>query len=296
VLHAGAVPAFVRIATPLVMVGRESGWPASADLDTAVALERCIIAGAAGVSHATHAIRTTVEQEMHVVVPEERRACIPLGVPAAPDTPEPAAGPPRLLFVGRLELRKGIDTLLAIVPALLARYPDLVVDVVGQDMWWPGTTTPVSRHFAAAHPSQSRCRFHGVVDDERLATFYRDCTVFVAPSRYESFGLIYAEAMRWGKPVVGCRAGGIPEVVRDGETGLLVPPAEAPALQAAVVQLLDDPALRARLGAAARASVEGELSAVRMAERTVAFYRAVLERRTISAGTRAPRAPGTSPR
>jgi glycosyltransferase involved in cell wall biosynthesis len=181
-----------------------------------------------------------------------------------------------VLFVGRLEPRKGIDTLLAIVPALLARYPDLVVDVVGQDMCWPGTATPLSRRFAAAHPSASRCRFHGVVDDARLAAFYRDCTVFVAPSRYESFGLIYAEAMRWAKPVIGCRAGGIPEVVRDGETGLLVPPADPPALQAAVMRLLDDAALRDRIGSAARASVEGELSASRMAERTVAFYRAVL--------------------
>jgi glycosyltransferase involved in cell wall biosynthesis len=215
---------------------------------------------------------------MGAAVPDERRARIPYGVPAPPEPPAPASGPPQLLFVGRLEPRKGIDTLLAIVPALLARYPDLVVDVVGEDMPWPGTTTPVGRRFAAAHPAASRCRFHGVVDDARLAAFYRDCTVFVAPSRYESFGLIYLEAMRWAKPVIGCRAGGIPEVVRDGETGLLVPPDDAAALQAAVVRLLDDPRLRARVGANGRASVAGELSAATMAERTVAFYR-----RTIAA-------------
>jgi len=120
--------------------------------------------------------------------------------------------------------------------------------------------------------------FSGVAGAVGLAAFYRECTLFVAPSRYESFGLIYVEAMRWAKPVIGCRAGGIPEVVRDGETGLLVPPADPPALQAAVTRLLDDGALRDRIGTAARASVEGELSAARMAERTVDFYRAVLGR------------------
>jgi glycosyltransferase involved in cell wall biosynthesis len=84
--------------------------------------------------------------------------------------------------------------------------------------------------------------------------------------------------MRWAKPVIGCRAGGIPEVVRDGETGLLVPPGDSAALEAAIVRLLADGELRARIGANGRASVEGELSAATMAERTVAFYR-----RTIAA-------------
>jgi len=278
VLRAGRVPVVVRVATPLVLVARESSWPASADLDAAVALEGWIIEHADGMSHSTAAIRATIEAEMHVAVPDARRACIPYGVPAPPDPPAPAGGPPRLLFVGRLEPRKGIDTLLAIVPPLLASHPDLIVDVVGQDMPWPGTTTPVGRRFAASHPSASRCRFHGVVDDARLAAFYRECTLFVAPSRYESFGLIYLEAMRWAKPVIGCRAGGIPEVVRDGETGLLVPPDDPAALQAAIVRLLDDAELRARIGTNGRASVAGELSAATMAERTVAFYR-----RTIAA-------------
>src|SRR5262249_24343982 len=86
-----------------------------------------------------------------------------------------------------------------------------------------------------------------------LDSFYRDCTVFTAPSRYESFGLIYLEAMRWGKPVVACCAGGVPEVVRDGETGLLVPPGDAAALEAALSRLLADADLRTKMGSGARA-------------------------------------------
>src|SRR5258706_790415 len=192
---------------------------------------------------------------MGVDVPASRGALIPFGVvPPAPSV-HAADGSPSVLFVGRLELRKGIDTFLATVPTLLERNPGLIVDVVGRDT---GTATPPSarQRFEATHGGaawRARCRFHGAVDDQRLEGFYRDCTIFVAPSRYESFGLIYLEAMRWGKPVVGCRTGGVPEVVRDGETGLLVSPGDAMALEAALARLLGDGALRARLAAAADA-------------------------------------------
>jgi hypothetical protein len=276
VLRSGTAPLVVRMATPHVIEARENGRPPSEDLDGAVGLERWLIGHADGVVHSTNAILGTIEHEMGVAVPAGRRAHIPFGVAPPASSPVAPGGPPSVLFVGRLEARKGIDTLLTIVPALLRRHRSLVVDVVGKDN---GIGDASARgRFEAVHGRPARCRFHGAVDDERLDRFYRDCTVFVAPSRYESFGLVYLEAMRWGKPVVGCRTGGVPEVVRDGETGLLVPPGDAPALETAVARLLDDGDLRARLGAAARAAVEGEFSAATMAERTVAFYR-----RTIAA-------------
>jgi glycosyltransferase involved in cell wall biosynthesis len=157
------VPVVARVATPLVLVARESSWPASADLDTAVALERWIIEHADGMSHSTSAIRATIEQEMGAVVPDERAAASRTACRRRP-TAATAVGPPRLLFVGRLEPRKGIDTLLAIVPSLLARYPDLVVDVVGQDMPWPEhddasqPAFPGRASVGVALPLPRRCR------------------------------------------------------------------------------------------------------------------------------------------
>jgi glycosyltransferase involved in cell wall biosynthesis len=280
VLRAGTAPLIVRMATPLVVEARENGRPPSDDLDGAVGLERWLIGHADGVVYSTDAILSTIEHEMGVRVPAARRAHIPFGVAPPASATAAAGGPPSVLFVGRLEARKGIDTLLTIVPALLERHPSLVVDVVGKDNAVGDASA--RRRFEAAHGRPARCRFHGAVDDDRLERFYRDCTVFVAPSRYESFGLVYLEAMRWGKPVVGCRTGGVPEVVRDGETGLLVPPGDPAALEAALARLLDDAELRARLGTAARAAVEGEFSAARMAERTVAFYRVVLARHALA--------------
>ena len=97
--------------------------------------------------------------------------------------------------------------------------------------------------------------------------------VFVCPSVYEPFGLINLEAMACGTAVVASRVGGIPEVVVDGETGVLVPPGEPEALAAAVSALCGDPERAARFGAAGRRRVEAEFSWERIAERTLAVYR-----------------------
>jgi len=101
--------------------------------------------------------------------------------------------------------------------------------------------------------------------------------VLAVPSRREGFGVSCAEAMAFGRPVVASAVGGLLDLVRDGETGLLVPPRDPVALRAALDRLLADPALRAQLGAAARAHVAEYCAWDRVTERTIAVYRAALE-------------------
>ena len=81
----------------------------------------------------------------------------------------------------------------------------------------------------------SNIQFEGRVDNEILRDAYAGCDIFVAPSRFESFGLIFLEAMREGKPVIGCLAGGMPEVVTQNVNGLLVEPNDADALLKAIL-------------------------------------------------------------
>lgn len=202
----------------------------------------------------------------------EQVRLLTLGIAVPPDLelrPADPTRPPRLLFVGRFEVRKGIDTLLAALPGLLAAVPGVTCRLVGRDYngYW-------ERHFWAENPVLERARveFAGPVDAAALRNAYRDCDVLVAPSRYESFGLIYAEAMAWGKPVIGCRAGGIPEVVLDGETGLLVAPGDSDALRNALIQLLRDPAVRRRFGEAGRQRVQNCFSRGRLAQQSAALY------------------------
>lgn len=95
------------------------------------------------------------------------------------------------------------------------------------------------------------------------------------PTAPEPFGRVLAEAMAVGRPVVAAACGGIPEIVRDGEAGYLVPPLDVPAFTAAVVRLLGDPELRARLGAAGRGRAEALFDARTHAKRVIDAYRLV---------------------
>ena len=96
------------------------------------------------------------------------------------------------------------------------------------------------------------------------------------PSAPEPFGRVVAEAMAVGKPVVAANAGGLPEIVEDEVTGLLVPPGDPSACAAAVTRLLADPALRARFGAAGRRQAEQRFDPAVHAERVMAAYREVV--------------------
>ncbi len=162
-----------------------------------------------------------------------------------------------LLFVGRLEARKGVDVLLAAVVGVLRRHPRARLRLVGDDnaAWSAGEDWRRMLSELAGHDQRlvSRVAFAGRAGDEELLQALADADVFVAPSRYESFGLVVAEAMMMGLPVVSTAVGGIPEVAVDGETALLVAPGDAAALEDALDALVADAGLRDRLGAAGRA-------------------------------------------
>jgi glycosyltransferase involved in cell wall biosynthesis len=116
-----------------------------------------------------------------------------------------------------------------------------------------------------------RVRLLGKRDD--VPEILRASDVFVCPSVWdEALGYVILEAMSAGLPAVASRVGGIPEVVAEGETGLLVPPRDPSVLAAAIGSLLDDPATRERLGRAGRRAVEERFSLARAVERTIALY------------------------
>src|SRR5205807_3182412 len=111
------------------------------------------------------------------------------------------------------------------------------------------------------------------------AALYHACDLFVLPSvtRQEAFGMVQLEAMACGKPVISTLLpSGVPWVNRDGETGIVVPPNDAPALQKALQTLIADPALRARLGARGLARIQTEFTVDRMVGQTTALYRSLV--------------------
>ncbi len=174
----------------------------------------------------------------------------------------------RILFVGRLERRKGADLLADVAAELCARHPNIVFDFVGAG----SEKDVVGKVQAVQDRYKGRVRHHGYVTPAQLNEFYASADVFVAPSLYESFGLIFAEAMRYSLPCVGFKAGGVPEVVTNNETGLLVNPNDEGALLAALDALCTDPQLARALGAAGRRRYEAEFTVPVMVQRLEEAY------------------------
>jgi glycosyltransferase involved in cell wall biosynthesis len=104
----------------------------------------------------------------------------------------------------------------------------------------------------AAFDLADRITLLGAVSSEQVASLYQRCDLFALPSRFEGYGMVFAEALAHGLPVVGTTAGAIPQTV--AAAGVLVPPDDVEALAAALRRLIEDPAERERLSAAARAA------------------------------------------
>jgi glycosyltransferase involved in cell wall biosynthesis len=165
---------------------------------------------------------------------------------AAPPAPMPER--PRALFIGVLERYKAIDVL-ADAWRLAAPSVDATLEIVGN-----GTLRDVAERLVAQLPEQTRWRES--LSTEEVARALDEATILVLPSRSEGLGRVVVEAFCRGRGVVGSRVGGIPDLVVDGESGLLVPPGDSHALANALVRVLGDPALAERLGAEGRRSVE----------------------------------------
>ncbi len=124
-----------------------------------------------------------------------------------------------------------------------------------------------------------RVTFTGRLSTDELVRAYNEAQVMVSPSLYEGFGLPAAEAQACGTPVVATTAGAFPEVIADDETGILVPPADAPALADAIQRLLSDPTRRTAMGAAGTHRIEDHFSWRACAAHTAALYEDVLAAR-----------------
>jgi glycosyltransferase involved in cell wall biosynthesis len=157
------------------------------------------------------------------------------------------AEPGYLLVVGRLRIRKGVDVLLAAMPALLSRHPAARLLIAGD-----GEHRAALERAAAALALGEAVTFLGRADAARVRRLLRGAAALVVPSIYEGMPLVVLEAMEASVPVVASRVSGIPEVVEDGGTGWLVPPEEPASLAAALAAVLDDPAEAGRRGAAGR--------------------------------------------
>lgn len=188
-----------------------------------------------------------------------------------------------ILFVGRQETRKGFDTALEAASIICAIYPDVVFRFIGAETDDRECIAAIEKHHKNL-PSQIRNRItlEGYIDDSKLQEAYQSCNIFLAPSRFESFGLIAIEAMRYGKPVVAGSVGGLVEVIEDRKTGFLVNPTSPEDIAQAIERLLKDPDLAQAIGMAAAESYLNRFTIQKMIDGIESAYQTVLNHANVS--------------
>jgi glycosyltransferase involved in cell wall biosynthesis len=172
----------------------------------------------------------------------------------------------KVLFIGRLDRQKGFD----LVDAAVAGLEDRVcVRAAGSSIVGDQTAAPTSTNIELL----------GWLTPGRIEAQLATCDMVVAPSRWEAFGLIALEGMRAGKPVVATHVGGLPEVVEDGVSGVLIPPENASALREAILALGADNDLRQAMGNAGRQRFLAHFTISRLQDEILSLYRETLKGR-----------------
>lgn len=188
---------------------------------------------------------------------------------------------PFILFVGSLELRKGLHILYESMRDVWTEYPNVKLVLLGRD-------TPHSPEYgltfsqwltkkAIADNRLKNLIFIKKVDTQTLIELYSACDIFVFPSFAESFGLVMVEAMSCERPAIGSKITSLSEIVEEGSTGLLFPPGNSKKLAESIALLLSDPLLRKKMGQRARNRAVKFYDRRVMAEYSVNSYNKVLK-------------------
>ncbi len=257
---------------------------------TAVSMADAIIAVSHGTRDDVLRVTSARPERIHVIYNGiDTRLYRPVAETSALERYGVDPGRPIVLFVGRITRQKGIVHLARAIPSI-ASDAQVVLCAGAPDT--PEIAEEMERAVADAQRQRGGVTWiKEMLPREAIIQFYSHATVFCCPSIYEPFGIINLEAMACGTPVVGSAVGGIPEVVVDGETGILVPleqqrdaPFEAldprtfsADLAAAINRLLGDPELRARMVRAGRERVEREFAWPAIARQTADLYRSLLD-------------------
>jgi len=274
-------PLVTRLHTHYSEVVNFLGWNKSLDRSLSCWFENIAVLRSDLIICSTKAHAESASRE--IGLNSKKIKIIPLGV-SIPEISEERQknSSPVVLFVGRLEKRKGIHILIKAIPYILKEVPNTTFFIIGRDSFIKDEEVSFFGSKEHSYKEQlvkmlpAKCKdkvqFLGYVSSEELDRYYRMCDLFVAPSLYESFGFIYIEAMSYAKPVIGCSVGGIPEVIKDGETGILVPPVDIQMLADAVIGLLKDTNRARKIGNLARTYVKEHFSRDIMVRNTIDAY------------------------
>ena len=183
----------------------------------------------------------------------------------------------KIFFANRMEERKGLHIVEAMAPDVLRRHPDAHFVLAGGDTF--GYMRDRVLPFIKKQRLQNRFHYVGALDLPTVRAALKSIDIFLIPSLWENCPYSCIEAMTAGRAIVSSDCGGMPELIQDRQNGLLARSGEAASFTAALDELIEDRAMRERLGAAARATVEERLTDVAVAEQALAVYRETVSAR-----------------
>jgi glycogen synthase len=187
-----------------------------------------------------------------------------------------------ITFLGRLEVRKGILDLAQAIPLILRRYPQAKFRLIGASLSSPQPGLDMQAYLRAKlHRYESALEFTGHVPLAEISTYLQQTDICVFPSIWESFGLVCLEAMAAGRGVVGSAAGGMAELLNQGEFGKLVPPQQPRQLATALLSLLENPTLRMHYGETGRQRVLEHYEFDRIGRLQEENYQIAIQRRQV---------------
>ena len=186
-----------------------------------------------------------------------------------------------VLFAGKYIVRKGIHLIVEAANEILKKRDDVVFVFVGGDSIERMQNMPYKNYLKklASKEHSKNFIFLGRKKRDELVDYYNACDIFICPSLYEALGNIYLEAMACGKPIIASKIGGAREIIKHGESGLLVQPNTQDVLKA-LNKLLADEKLRLKLGKNARRKILKDLTIRKTATNTVKTYRQLLAKKS----------------
>lgn len=272
-------PLIVRVETPIFKVAEINQWDFNEDMLVSMELERNYLENADAIISISKNIKETLMSQYDIS--NKNWFVSPLGIDI--DINQSDEVDKSILFVGRLEVRKGVDTIIKAANMVLEKFPKIKFLLVGSDTPYNDKITYKSYlKSLISNKFQKNFEFLDYVEESKLRELYSKCSIFVAPSIYESFGIIFLEAMRESKPIIGTNVGGIPEIIDDGENGFLIEPNDFKSLSKKLEFLLDNPKEITRLGNNGRKKLEKVFSTESFVNNTLEIYK-----KTISSFTNA---------
>lgn len=276
------IPVVTRLQTPFKMMLDTFSKDSNPDFDFLMELEEALLTRSDYIITISDCVKNTIE-ELYNLKFQQPVFKNYLGIPdqlTAKASRKSNDNRLVVFFVGRLERRKGIHCILDAAPKLMEKYPNLEFHLAGDDTIIDDVLGETyKRDFLKKNRGKKwskRVHFLGKITDEEKEQEFADCDVFVSPSLYESFGIIFLEAMRYGKPVIGCKIGGMQEVISENETGLLSIPNDSNSFASCLDRLLADTSLRKKMGKAGRRRYEEMFTDKKMSIDCEKIYRRII--------------------